>query len=194
MASPGDSKGQRRGSCSHIMAAFAGHDKCTRCRDKKFGQDPCIVGEPCVICHELSDSQKEMLSVPSYKTGKDKKPGVLVSPSKVKVLGSVGNEDSTAHHDTHASANPPIATSASAGTSFVSFKDFADMNDKWVEQFARFEALLSYSVPKMNASLSSAHPNVSDKNFIESCAQPTNPVSLSADHDKLKGSDEKVYK
>ena len=33
-------KGQRRGSCGHIMAAFDAHDKCARCRDKRIGDTP----------------------------------------------------------------------------------------------------------------------------------------------------------
>ena len=40
MVSPGEFKGQRRGPCGHVMAAFDSHDKCTCCCEKKVGQDP----------------------------------------------------------------------------------------------------------------------------------------------------------
>ena len=37
------SLGQRRGTCGQVMALFDGHLKCTRCRDKGVGDDPCIL-------------------------------------------------------------------------------------------------------------------------------------------------------
>ena len=40
MDSPGEKKGQRRGSCGHVMAGFDFHKKCARCRDKGIGDDP----------------------------------------------------------------------------------------------------------------------------------------------------------
>ena len=43
MASPGDKKGQRRGSCGHVIASFNVHDKCARCRDKLIGEDDCVL-------------------------------------------------------------------------------------------------------------------------------------------------------
>ena len=49
MASPG----QRRGNCGHIMAAFDGHKKCARYRDKKLGDDPCVKNQLCTICSVL---------------------------------------------------------------------------------------------------------------------------------------------
>ena len=80
MASPGEFKGQRKGSCGHIMAAFDNHDKCARCREKKVGQDPCVLGNACVICDGFFDIQKEQLATPSYKIRKERKAGLLVSP------------------------------------------------------------------------------------------------------------------
>ena len=56
MASPGDKKGQRKGLCGHIMAAFHSHDKCARCRDKRIGEDNCVLDKPCPICDNFSDS------------------------------------------------------------------------------------------------------------------------------------------
>ena len=59
MASPGEFKGQWKGSCGHIMAAFDLHKKFARCCEKKVGQDPCVLGNECVICDFFSDAQKE---------------------------------------------------------------------------------------------------------------------------------------
>ena len=64
MASPGEFKGQRRGACGHVMAAFDLHERCARCRDKKLGDDPCVKDKPCSLCDSLSESQKETLSTP----------------------------------------------------------------------------------------------------------------------------------
>ena len=50
MASPGDKKGQRWGSCGHVMASFDMHDKCARCRDKLIGEDKCVLKKPCAVC------------------------------------------------------------------------------------------------------------------------------------------------
>ena len=72
------------------------------------------------------------------------------------------------------------------------------MNDKWAEQFARFEALLSqgnvFSTPKTSASVSS-HPVLSDKLFINPSAWPTGPVLNPAEQDiKLAKTDSKSKK
>ena len=56
MASPGEFKGQRRGLCGHIMAAFDLHEKCVCCRDKKVGDDPCVKGQVCNICESFTDA------------------------------------------------------------------------------------------------------------------------------------------
>ena len=92
MAPPGDKKGQRGGSCGHVMASFDLHDKCARCRDKLIGEDNCVVDKPCKICDGFSDARKEMLATPSYKIRKYKKAGLLVSPKDVTILQLVDNE------------------------------------------------------------------------------------------------------
>ena len=61
MASPGDKKGQRKGSCGHIVAAFDSHDKCARCRDKRIGEDDCVLDKACSICEGFTDSQRDCL-------------------------------------------------------------------------------------------------------------------------------------
>ena len=60
MDSPGEKKGQRRGSCGHVMAAFDLHKKCARCRDKGIGDDPCVKDKQCSVCDSFSDEQKEL--------------------------------------------------------------------------------------------------------------------------------------
>ena len=86
MDSPGEKKGQRRGSCGHIMAAFDLHKKCARCRDKGIGDDPCIKDKQCSVCDSFFDEQKELISTPSYRIRKDRKAGILVSPKEVEVI------------------------------------------------------------------------------------------------------------
>ena len=54
MALQGGSKGQRRGSCGHIMAAFDLLEKCARCHEKKLAEDSCVLGEDCVIIRSRS--------------------------------------------------------------------------------------------------------------------------------------------
>ena len=54
MASPGEKKGQRRGSCGHIMMSFDSHEKCVRYRKKRIGDDPCVKDKPCVICDNFT--------------------------------------------------------------------------------------------------------------------------------------------
>ena len=71
------------------MADYDLQERCARCRDKKLGSDPCVKNNPCTICDSLTDQQKVMLSTPQYQIRKDKKSGLLVSPSKVTVVAMV---------------------------------------------------------------------------------------------------------
>ena len=116
MASPSDKKGQRKGSCGHIMAAFDSHEKCARYRDKRIGEDNCILDRPCPICDGFSDAQKELLATPSYRIRKDKKAGLLVSPKDVTVISSVDTEP-TFQSPSGASAQPSAHTSPMAPSS-----------------------------------------------------------------------------
>ena len=156
MASPG----QRRGNCGHIMAGFDGHKKCARCREKKLGDDPCVKDLVCSICNAFSDQQRSMLSTPQYKIRKDKKSGLLVSPSKVTVVGVANQEDLGGEQDDEeldsvpvlASGEPQFAISHHTPEDFVSKRDFDTLSNQLEEKFARFEALLSrtniFSTPK----------------------------------------------
>ena len=129
------------------MASFDLHDKCARCRDKLIGEDDCVKDKPCKVCDRFSDIQKEMLTTPLYKIRKDKKAGLLVSPKEVTVLQPVDNEPTfqspsgqSTQPSAHSSSTPP---SASQSASFVTADQLAAISDKWAEQFARMEALLS---------------------------------------------------
>ena len=155
MASPGELKGQRKGSCGHIMAAFDLHEKCARCCKNKVGQDPCVLGNECVMCDGFSDEQRERLATPSYKIRKEKKAGLGVSPKDVTVIGTLDVDDqSSVDASAQVSAQAPVTSSSAASqpVSFVTAEQFEAMNDKWTEQSARFEALLSrgnvFSTPK----------------------------------------------
>ena len=66
-------------------AGFDSHEKCACSGDKRIGSDACVVGDDCGICQEFTDSQGSMLATPQYQIPRDKKSGLLVSPSKVTV-------------------------------------------------------------------------------------------------------------
>ena len=182
MASPG----QRRGSCGHVMAGFDLHKKCARCREKKLGDDNCVLNKDCPLCNSLSDTQKSMLATPQYQIRKDKKSGVLVSPSKITVVGPVDElgdiqvQDDSAHAQTHVGSGPsPVPVQQHAG-SFVSRQHFDILNNQLEEKFARFEALLSksniFSMPKLPVSVE--NPPFSNTPFINPASDPraTGPV------------------
>ena len=117
MASPG----QRRGNCGHIMAGFDGHKKCARCREKKLGDDPCVKDLVCSICDAFSEQQRSMLSTPQYKIRKDKKSGLLVSPSKVTVVGVANQEDLGGEQDEEELDGVPVLASGEPQFSISSY-------------------------------------------------------------------------
>ena len=145
MASPG----QRRGNCGHIMAGFDGHKKCARCREKKLGDDPCVKDQVCSICDSFSEQQHSMLSTPQYKIRKDKKSGLLVSPSKVTVVGVVNQEDLDGEEEelddvpvlaSGSGEQQVLSISHHTPEDFVSKRDFDTLSNQLEEKFARFEA------------------------------------------------------
>ena len=218
MASPGDFKGQRRGACGHVMAAFDLHERCARCREKKIGDDPCVKDKSCSLCDNFSDSQRETISTPSYRIRKDRKAGLLVSPKEVTVISPVEDllsanvpaDNSSAQPSAQVapdlqpsaqiSAQAPAASSSSkSDTSYVTSDQFSALSDKMAEQFARFEALLSrgniFSAPKMPVNPMSTHQVPSDTPFLDpNLARPTGPVWLPAGSEDDKGSDSKHEK
>ena len=179
MASPG----QRRANCGHIMAGFDGHKKCARCREKKLGDDPCVKDLFCSICEAFSEQQRSMLSIPQYKIRKDKKSGLLVSPSKVTVVGVANQEDLGGEQDEEeldgvpvlasGSGEPQFSISHHTPEDFVSKRDFDTLSNQLEEKFARFEALLTrtniFSTPK--APVSAVSITTSDQPFFN----PTEP-------------------
>ena len=193
MASPGDKKGQRKDLCSHIMAGFDSHDKCARCRDKRIGEDNCVLDRPCPICDAFSDSQKESLATPSYRIRKDKKAGLLVSLKEVTVISSVDTEptfQSPSGPSVQSSAQLPssipatMASSSSAQASgFLTSDQFMAMSDKWAEQFARMEALLSrgniFSTPVSTVKPVDSQQLTSETPFMPPATRPTGLVMAS---------------
>ena len=165
MASPG----QRRGNCGHIMAGFDGHKNCARCREKKLGDDPCVKDQVCSICDSFSEQQRSMLSTPQYKIRKDKKSGLLVSPSKVTVVGVANQEDLGGEEEEELDDVPVLASGSGeqqmfsishhTPEDFVSKRDFDTLSNQLEEKFARFEALLTrtniFSTPKAPVSAGS---------------------------------------
>ena len=185
MASPGDKKGQRRGSCGHVIASFDLHDKCARCRDKLIGEDGCVKDKPCKICDGFSASQKNMLATPSYKIREEKKAGILVSPKDVTVLQPVDNEptfQSPSGQPSQSPAHPPSTppSSSSQTASFVTSGQLAAIADKWSEQFARMEVLLSrgnvFSTLVSAVKPVDTHNLISDNPFLAPATRPTGPV------------------
>ena len=201
MASLSDKKGQRRGSCGHIMANFDLHDKCARCRDKLIREDKCVLKKPCVICDGFSESQRELLATPTYKIRKDKKAGVLVSPKDVTVISSVDSEptfQSPSGAMAQVPAQPPsvlptTSSSSSIQPAYVTAEQFSAMSDKWAEQFARMEALLSrgnvFSTPVSAVKPIDTQSLISTTPFVPPATRPTGPVAVEDDAKQKKHDD-----
>ena len=186
------------------MAAFDGHKKCARCRDKKLGDDPCVKDQTCPICDSFTEQQRTMLSTPQYKIRKDKKSGLLVSPSKVTVVGVV-NQEELAEDDDDLDDVPVLASGSGdqevfavshhTPEDFVSKRDFDTLSNQLEEKFARFEALLTrtniFSTPK--APVSAVAISTSEQPFFNpSESGATGPVrSPATDGQNLQRKDKK---
>ena len=94
------SRGQKQGSCGHVMALFDNHKKCARFREKGVGDDPSVRKQDCQICKVFTPSQVIQLATSTYKArqerGGQKKSEAngdatptLVDPSEVTFLGRV---------------------------------------------------------------------------------------------------------
>ena len=166
------------------MASFDLHDKCARCRDKLIGEDDCVLDNPSSICDSFSDSQKDALATPVYRIRKDKKAGTLVSPKDVTLLATVDDEpafQSPVCQSAQLSAQPSALSSTSqASTNFVTSDQFMAMSDKWAEQFARMEALLTqgniFSTPVSSVKPVASPQLISDTPFLGPSTRPTGPV------------------
>ena len=146
-----------------------------------------LKGQDCEICYSFSDMQRGMLATPQYQIRKDKKAGVLVSPSKVTVVGPVDIQDEismsadAAHAQEQVVAGPSLVSfDQQCSGDFVSCQDFGVLNNQLEEKFAHFEALLSrfniFSTPKLPVNVE--HPPVSNTPFINPSPDPraTSPV------------------
>ena len=96
---------------------------------------------------------------------------------------------------------PPQGPSQPSTSNFVTAEQFSLMNDKWAEQFACFEALLSrgnvFSTPKAAVNPASSKVIVSDSLFIAPAVRPTGPVETPAVQEavtKVKKSKDKKQK
>ena len=138
--------------------------------------------------------QRERLATPSYKIRKEKKAGLLVSPKDVTVIGTLDVDDqSSVDSSAQLSAHVPVTSSSAASqpVSFVTAEQFEAMNNKWTEQFAHFEALLSrgnvFSTPKTVVSSlpTTASALISSQPFINPAARHTGSESAPAVHETL---------
>ena len=119
MDSPGEKKGQSRGSCGHILVAFDLHKNCTHCSEKGIGDDPCVKDKQCSVCDSFTDEQGELISTPSYRIRKERKAGILVSPKEVEVIAPIDSSDITEP----TFATPPQGPTQPS-TSFVTEEQF----------------------------------------------------------------------
>ena len=126
-----------------------------------------------------------MLSTPSYKIRKDKNAGLLISPKDVTVLQPVDNEptfQSPSGQPSQSSSHPPSTPPSSSGqtASFVTSDQLAVIADKWSEQFARMDALLSrgnvFSTPVSAVKPMDTRHLISDNPFLAPATRPTGPV------------------
>ena len=133
------------------------------------------------------DVQREKLATPSYKIRKERKAELLVSPKEVTVLGSLDVEEQSLDTSVQLSTQPSVSASAASSQpqSFVTSQQFEAMNDKWADQFARFEALLSrgniFTTLKTAVSTLPSHSMVSTQPFVNPSARHTGSVVLPAD-------------
>ena len=160
------SPGQKRGTCGHVKAQFDGHLKCTRCRDKGVGDDPCVFKKDCPIYRAFTTEQIQQLATSTYRTRKEKEQKTvsaspvsatptLMDPSQVTVMGreegvKAGNSTETTpagrKKRPDESPKPSNRKSSSKHTS----SDLKSLDKKWSQRFARPEAMLlakSFAVP-----------------------------------------------
>ena len=175
------------------MAIIDMHDKCARCRDKLIGEDKCVLKKPCAVCDGFSESQRELLATPTYRIRKDKKAGLLMSPKEVTVISTVDSEP-TFQPPYSASAQPsaqpedsppftmPSSSSAAPTMNYVTSDQLLAISDKWSEQFAWMEALLSqgniFSTPVSAVKPIDSQALISKNPFVPPATRPTGPVEV----------------
>ena len=136
-------------------------------------------------------TQKELLATPFCRIRKDKKAGLLVSPKDVTVISTVEPEPTfqtpsgqSAQPPTHPTHPTPIASSSASSqpSGFVTAEQFTALSDKWSEQFARMEALLShgniFSTPVSAIKPVDSQHFISEIPFLAPATRPTGPVKV----------------
>ena len=82
----------------------------------------------------------------------------------------------------HSPAHPSMASSAAQPSGFVTAEQFTAMSDKWAEQFARMEALLScgniFSISVSAVKPVDSQQLVSETPFLAPATRPTGPVKV----------------
>ena len=159
------SPGQKRGSCGHVMALFENHKKCTRCREKGVGDNPCVKKQYCQICKVFMPAQVQQLATPTYKArkerGEQKKSEAssdttptFKDPSDITLLGRVSTDkpfsvESTPKQKKKRSDCSPRSSKCKHSSKPTS-DDLKSLDDKWCERFSCLEAMLlnqSFAVP-----------------------------------------------
>ena len=159
------SPGQKRRTCGHVMAVFDNHKKCTHCRDKGVGGDPCVKKQECKIYQALTPAQLKQLSTPTYQCRKERdlkklssdSPAsvtpTLVDAANVSVLGWLHKESDGSSPASKKKADPsptPKASSKKKSSSKSRSDDLEELDEKWCERLARLEAMLvskTFAVP-----------------------------------------------
>ena len=164
------SPGQRRGTCGHVMAVFDGHLKCTRCRDKRVGDDPCVLKKDCPICKAFTPEQILQLATPTYKYRKNKDTvsvsptPTLMDPSQISVLERVDGEKTAKKSETPAGKkkrtddSPKPSSKKSESSNKPRSDELRDLDENWGERFARLEAMFLEPVKKPSSVVTSEQP------------------------------------
>ena len=117
MASPGDKKGRRRGSCGHIMASFDNHEKCARCREKWIRKITVFWISPVQYVIVLLSRTRKCFQPPTYRICKVKKTGLLVSRADVTVIALVEDREPAFRSPPHSSVQASTHAQPEASTS-----------------------------------------------------------------------------
>ena len=161
------------------------HFKCASCREKSIGQDPCVEKKQCHICDNFSEDQKKQLATTTYRARKElqnkvSSPSQIVDPADVTVLGQVESKGKTSDRGETPSKKPKRSSHKSPSkkkavrTSTDFQADLKSMDDKWLEHFARLEAMFlarSFQVPVELVKKSDVV--VTERPFIPPTQQPT---------------------
>ena len=147
--------------------------KCARYREKLISEDNCILDKLCSIYDNFTELQRNTLATPAYRIRKDKKAGLLVSAKDVTVLATVDDEPTfqfPVGPSLQTSAQASVSSATPQGSStFVTSDQFMAMSDKWAEQFAHMEALLTrgniFSTALSSVKPVASHQLVSDISF-----------------------------